>query len=68
MWSISNRTLFKFAADGAWTPERSGTSWNTPAPALVKFALLLGALLFLVVILRQLWQLFRSRTADGKTD
>lgn len=59
MWSISERTLFKFAADGAWTPERSGTSWNTPAPAFVKFALLLGAVLFLVVILRQLWLLFR---------
>lgn len=68
MWSITGRTLFRFAADGTWTPERSGTSWNTPAPALVKFALLLGALLFLAVVLRQLWRLFRPRSADGKPD
>ena len=65
MWSISNRTLFKFAADGTWTPERSGTSWNTPAPAFVKFALLLGAVLFLIVILRQLWLLFRPSAGTG---
>lgn len=52
-WSMSQRALFRFASDGTWRPERSGTSWNTPAPALLKFALCLGAALFLLVILRR---------------
>lgn len=57
MWSISDRALLRFTADGLWMPERSGTSWNTPLPSFAKLALLLGAALFLLVVLRQLGQL-----------
>ncbi|MEM7695469.1 MAG: TRAP transporter small permease [Pseudomonadota bacterium] len=59
MWGIVERSALKFAADGTWTPERSGTSWNTISPALLKVALLVGALLFLAVVIRQAIALLR---------
>ena len=59
-WSMSQRALFRFTADGTWRPERSGTSWNTPAPGLLKFALCVGAALFLLVILRRAVALLRG--------
>lgn len=58
---MTRRTTFRFSADGTWMPERSGSSWNTPAPALVKGALLAGAVLFLLVLLRQAWSALRGR-------
>ncbi|MDJ0943731.1 MAG: TRAP transporter small permease [Kiloniellales bacterium] len=61
MWSISQKSLFRFSAEGIWLPERSGTSWNTVSPAIVKFALFLGAALFLAVIVLQAWRLLRGR-------
>ena len=68
MWSISQKSLFRFSTEGVWMPERSGTSWNTPAPAIIKFALFLGAALFLAVILLQIWRLLRGRLALDPTD
>lgn len=59
MWGIVERNAWRFGADGAWNPERSGSSWNTPAPALLKIALLLGAALFLLVVLVRCYRLFR---------
>lgn len=53
-WRMSDDALFRFSLNGAWDPERSGSTWNTPAPAFIKFALCLGALLFLLVLLRRL--------------
>lgn len=61
MGSIVERNALRFTPDGAWSPERSGTTWNTPAPAFLKTALLLGALLFLAVVLRQAWAHLRGR-------
>lgn len=63
-WSMSQKSLFRFSPDGAWTPERSGTSWNTPSPAFIKFALFLGAALFLAVVLVHAWRLVSGRNPD----
>ena len=63
-WMISQRSLFRFMPDGTWFPERSGSSWNTPLPAFIKFALFVGAVLFLAVVLKQLVQRLRGRPLD----
>lgn len=64
-WLIAQRSLFRFMPDGTWFPERSGSSWNTPLPGFIKFALFVGATLFLAVILRQL---FLTLTRRGQGD
>ena len=61
MWGIVERNVLRFDGAGAWMPERSGSSWNTPAPALLKAALLFGAALFLLVVLGRLVRLARGR-------
>lgn len=53
-WFIAQRSLFRFMPDGLWFPERSGSSWNTPLPAFTKFALFVAAVLFLIVVVKQL--------------
>lgn len=58
--AMSERSLFRFAHDGTWMPERSGNTWNTPAPGLVKFALFLGAVLFLAVVIMRAIDLLRG--------
>ena len=68
MWPISQKALFRVSAEGLWLPERSGTSWNTPAPGIVKLALFLGAALFLAVILLQAWRLLRGQLALDSGD
>ncbi|MBF9030405.1 TRAP transporter small permease subunit [Rhodobacterales bacterium HKCCE3408] len=49
----SERAIFRFALDGSWNPERSGSTLNSPLPAYLKGLLFLGAILFLAVLLRQ---------------
>lgn len=61
MWSIVQRSLFRFTPDGVWMPERSGTSWNTPAPGILKLMLFIGAVLFLLAVLRRGIALMRGR-------
>ena len=61
MWGIVARNALRFDAAGNWMPERSGSSWNTPAPAILKMALLFGAALFLLVVLGRLVRLIRDR-------
>ncbi len=61
MWSITQNSLLRFNAAGMWTPERSGTSWNTPAPAFLKGMLLIGAVLFLLAVIRRGIDLMRGR-------
>lgn len=56
-WNIAQRAAFRFMPNGAWFPERSGTSWNTPLPAFIKVALFIGAALFLILVLMRLWRL-----------
>lgn len=50
---MARESLFRFALDGSWDPERSGSTWNTPLPGFIKLALFLGAVLFLLVLLRR---------------
>jgi len=52
-WRMSEDALFRFALDGSWDPERSGSTWNTPAPSFLKLALCLGAILFLAVLVNK---------------
>lgn len=61
MWAIVQRSLWRFNAAGVWVPERSGTSWNTPAPAFLKGLLLIGAVLFLLAVIRRGADLLRGR-------
>ena len=49
----ADRAIFRFALDGSWNPERSGSTLNSPLPAYLKGLLFLGAVLFLLVLLRQ---------------
>lgn len=67
-WQIAERSLFRFMPDGTWFPERSGSSWNTPLPAFVKFALFLGAVLFLAAVLQHLVAWVRQRRARSNSD
>ncbi len=59
-WRMTEKGLFRISAEGVWLPERSGSSWSTPAPGFVKLALFLGGLLFLLVVLRQFLRLLRN--------
>jgi len=49
----ADRAIFRFALDGSWNPERSGSTLNSPLPAYLKGLLFVGAVLFLLVLLRQ---------------
>jgi hypothetical protein len=49
----ADRAIFRFALDGSWNPERSGSSLNSPLPAYLKGLLFVGAVLFLLVLLRR---------------
>lgn len=49
----ADRAILRFALDGSWMPERSGSTLNSPLPAYLKGLLFVGALLFLLVLLRQ---------------
>lgn len=49
----ADRAIFRFSLDGSWNPERSGSSLNSALPAFLKGLLFLGAVLFLLVLLRQ---------------
>ncbi|GAB5467565.1 MAG: hypothetical protein Kilf2KO_05950 [Rhodospirillales bacterium] len=60
-WRMTEGSFLRFTDEGQWMAERSGSSWNTPAPAFVKLALLLGGGLFLLVLLRQLLRTLRSK-------
>ncbi|MEM8591299.1 MAG: TRAP transporter small permease subunit [Pseudomonadota bacterium] len=51
----ADRALWRFALDGSWNPERSGSTLNSPLPAYLKALLFVGAILFLVVLWRQIW-------------
>ncbi len=61
---MSRDSLFRFSIDGTWDPERSGTSWNTPAPSIIKFMLCVGAVLFLALVIRRLF--LRADSSEGR--
>lgn len=48
-WRMAERAIWRFSLDGAWDPERSGSTLNSALPAYLKGLLLFGSLLFLAV-------------------
>ena len=66
MWRITDRSLFRFTADGRWNPETSGSAWNPPIPSFVNLALLLGTLLFLAIMVTRLVRLARDAFGRGE--
>ncbi|WP_419908197.1 TRAP transporter small permease subunit [Hoeflea sp.] len=54
-WRMTERAIWRFSLGGSWDPERSGSTLNAPLPAFLKALLFIGALLFLVVVLRRLF-------------
>ena len=48
---MAERAVWRFSISGAWDPERSGSTLNSPLPAYLKAILAAGALLFLLVVL-----------------
>lgn len=53
-WRMAERAVWRFALDGSWDPERSGSTLNSPLPAFLKGLLLVGSVLFLLVLLGKL--------------
>ncbi|MEM6946088.1 MAG: TRAP transporter small permease [Pseudomonadota bacterium] len=53
-WRMADRAIWRFSLDGSWDPERSGSTLNSPLPAFLKGLLLVGAVLFLLVVLAKL--------------
>ena len=54
-WRMAERAIWRFSLNGAWNPERSGSTLNAPLPAYLKGLLFVGAVLFLLVLLRRAW-------------
>ncbi len=52
-WRMAERAIWRFSLNGAWNPERSGSTLNAPLPAYLKGLLFVGAVLFLLVLLRR---------------
>jgi len=53
-WRMSERAIWRFSLDGSWDLERSGSTLNSPLPAFLKGLLLVGAALFLAVVVSRL--------------
>ena len=52
-WCMAERAIWRFSLNGTWNPERSGSTLNAPLPAYLKGLLFVGAVLFLLVLLRR---------------
>ena len=61
MWLDVKLALWRFDFTGAWSPELTPGPPNWPLPSIGKVALLAGAILFLMVVLMQLWRTLRGR-------
>ena len=57
-WRMAERALWRFSLNGAWDPERSGSTLNSPLPSYLKALLFIGSALFLAIILRRAVQWF----------
>lgn len=64
LWREAVGAVWRFEG-GRWTPELTPGPPNWPLPALAKAALLAGALLFLVAVLRDAWRLARAGAPRG---
>lgn len=52
-WNMAERAIWRFSISGAWDPERSGSTMNSPLPTYLKACLFVGSVLFLLVVLRR---------------
>lgn len=50
-WRMAERAIWRFSLNGAWDPERSGSTLNSPLPSYLKAILFLGCALFLALVL-----------------
>ncbi|GFE63176.1 TRAP transporter small permease subunit [Litoreibacter roseus] len=53
-WRMAEKALWRFSISGAWDPERSGSTLNSPLPAYLKALLFVGCLLFLSLVLQRM--------------
>ncbi|TQV78598.1 TRAP transporter small permease subunit [Denitrobaculum tricleocarpae] len=53
-WRMAEKALWRFSLSGAWDPERSGSTLNSPLPGYLKALLFVGCVLFLLLILRRM--------------
>jgi TRAP-type C4-dicarboxylate transport system permease small subunit len=67
-WRMAERAVLRFALDGSWTPERTGSTFNAPVPAFLKGVLFLGAVLFLLVVLRGVFKRTVSKPSGSKNE
>lgn len=59
-WRMAERAVWRFSLSGAWDPERSGSTLNSPLPSYLKALLFVGCALFLLIVLRHAVALFRQ--------
>ncbi len=60
-WRMAERAVWRFSINGAWDPERSGSTLNSPLPAYLKALLFVGCALFLLLALKQAAALIMRR-------
>ncbi len=60
-WRMAERAIWRFSLSGAWDPERSGSTLNSPLPSYLKALLFIGCALFLAIVL---WRMVRWFTAE----
>lgn len=60
-WRMAERAIWRFSLNGAWDPERSGSTLNSPLPSYLKALLFVGCALFLLLALKQAAALILGR-------
>lgn len=65
-WRMAERAIWRFSLSGAWNPERSGSTLNSPLPSYLKALLFVGCALFLLIVLQKLAMLFTTRTKESR--
>lgn len=58
-WKMAQKAVWRFSLSGAWDPERSGSTLNSPLPTYLKVCLFVGCALFLLLVVRRLFR-YRS--------
>lgn len=53
-WRMAEKALWRFSLSGAWDPERSGSTLNSPLPSYLKALLFVGCAIFLLLVLQRM--------------
>ncbi|MFL4470119.1 TRAP transporter small permease subunit [Tateyamaria armeniaca] len=53
-WRMAEKALWRFSLSGAWDPERSGSTLNSPLPSYLKVLLFVGCVIFLLLVLQRM--------------